>query len=133
MSHTIHQVPAAGSSMHTPLWHVISSTNYTQDHFRYIFTIFVYDPVTLTANEITTFKVMPDGNGLGILDVSPVIRDFLTEYYFPSGLTNPLLFATDNIKVQYQVFYREEYTVTGVPNNNFLVSTSILTEQLLDY
>jgi hypothetical protein len=116
MSFTIHQVPAAGSSLHSPLWHVIESSNVALDNFRYVFYLYYYDGVGY--QPITTCKIVPDGDN-GIIDVAPLVRNYLNNYYLPD-LAAPVLFDTDEIKVGYSIFYHEEYTVAGVPVDNYL-------------
>lgn len=113
MAYTIVSAPAETNStysLHTALWHVVTSSNSGQPDFRFVFDI-VIGGVT-----VARLKVLPDATGQGIVDVSRVVRSRIANYFAPRTdiIYSPFAINTDLIAVEYSVYYGEEYTTGGV-------------------
>lgn len=112
MAITVIQAPAQTASapgnvqsLHSPMWHVVSSTNVAQPDFRFVFEIYVGSGAVFAGK----MKVLPDSSGNGVIDVSRVVRSFLANYFAPITTASPFVINTDGISVPYIVAYGEEY------------------------
>jgi hypothetical protein len=109
MAITIASVPASYTSAHDALWHVVTSDNYTQTNFKYVFDVLVNGSI------IATTKVYPTDSGVGIIDIAPFVRN-----YFSSGFNDDgsgfVRYADGFLHVDYTIRYGEEYGGTTYPN-----------------
>lgn len=81
MSVTINQQPGTGASAHSPLYVHATSTNAGSTGFRYVFNVYV-NTVLVHVAKVAPY---PSGN-VGVLDVAPIVRSFITtSYLFPDG------------------------------------------------
>lgn len=97
--------------MHSPLWHVMSSTNSAQPDFR-----FILDVSVVGAAAPVRLKISPDAAGVGRIDVSRVIRAYLTNYFLPVTGFEPFVINTSAITLIYAVYYGEEYGGAEYPS-----------------
>jgi hypothetical protein len=102
-------VPGSYTSAHDSLWHIISSTNVAQSSFKYVF------DVQVGGATVATLKNYPDSGGYGVLDVAPIIRNYLGSGFNPSG-HSLLHYAGSFLFVDYAVAYGEEYGGTTYAN-----------------
>jgi hypothetical protein len=102
-------VPGSYTSAHDSLWHIISSTNVAQSSFKYVF------DVQIGGATVATLKNYPDSGGYGVLDVAPIIRNYLGSGFNPSG-HSLLHYAGSFLFVDYAVAYGEEYGGTTYAN-----------------
>lgn len=104
--------PANFASLHDDLWFVVSATNVTVDNFKYVFDVYV------SGDLVARSKVDPAPsaeNLYGIFNAAPIVRNYVTNYFEPSG--NSMQKCTsDNIKVVYSISYGEEVSGTLTPN-----------------
>jgi hypothetical protein len=103
------KVPDSYTSAHDSLWHIISSTNVAQSSFKYVF------DVQVGGATVATLKNYPDSGGYGVLDVAPIIRNYLGSGFNPSG-HSLLHYAGSFLFVDYAVAYGEEYGGTTYAN-----------------
>lgn len=102
MAITIVNTPATYSSMHDDLWFVASSTNAGTTNFK-----FVYD-VKVNGTTVARTKVFPNPSGTyGIFNASPIVRNYVTNYFEPSG-NSILVSSNDKLKVDYTIEIRED-------------------------
>ena len=110
MAITIQSGPASYTSAHDSLWHIVSSSNYSQSSFKYVF------DVQIGGITVATLKNFADSGNYGILDTGPIIRNYLGSGFNPSG--NSLLhYAGSFLFVDYTLSLGEEYggkTYTGL-------------------
>ena len=109
MAITIQSGPESYTSAHDSLWHIVSSTNVAQSSFKYVFDIQV------SSATVATLKNYPDSGNYGVLDVAPIIRNYLGSGFNPSG-SSVLQFAGSFLFVDYAVAYGEEYGGTTYAN-----------------
>ena len=102
MAITSESVPGSYTSAHDSLWHIVSSTNVAQSSFKYVFDIQV------SSATVATLKNYPDSGNYGVLDVAPIIRNYLGSGFNPSG-SSLLQYAGSFLFVDYEVIYGEEY------------------------
>ncbi len=87
MAITINSSPDIYSSVHAPLWFVLSSTNTGQTNFKYVCDIYV------GGNLVTRLKSFPQPTSTkGIFNVAPVIRNYWASYFKPDIVT-PSVFS----------------------------------------
>jgi hypothetical protein len=105
MAITQHQVPAAYSSAHEPLFYLVSSDNTAQANFKFVFE--VYDGAT----KLATVKQFPyPGTTKAAFDAHRIIQAYFNNLYFPgnsallSGVTHD-----GNFQKTITVKYGEEY------------------------
>lgn len=109
MAITSESVPGSYTSAHDSLWHIVSSTNVAQSSFKYVFDIQVGGAT------VATLKNYPDSGNYGVLDVAPIIRNYLGSGFNPSG--NSLLqYAGSFLFVDYTILFGEEYGNTTYAN-----------------
>ena len=109
MAITSESVPGSYTSAHDSLWHIVSSTNVAQSSFKYVFDIQV------SSATVATLKNYPDSGNYGILDVAPIIRNYLGSGFNPSG-SSVLQFAGSFLFVDYTILFGEEYGNTTYAN-----------------
>ena len=102
-------VPGSYTSAHDSLWHIVSSTNVAQSSFKYVFDIQV------SSATVATLKNYPDSGNYGVLDVAPIIRNYLGSGFNPSG-SSLLQFAGSFLFVDYTILFGEEYGGTTYAN-----------------
>ena len=109
MAITSVSVPGSYTSAHDSLWHIVSSTNVAQSSFKYVFDIQVGGAT------VATLKNYPDSGNYGVLDVAPIIRNYLGSGFNPSG-SSLLHYAGSFLFVDYTILFGEEYGGTTYAN-----------------
>lgn len=109
MAFTIIQSPGAEYSLHSALWHVVTSSNSAASDFRFVFDIQAVDQATATLVPLAIIKAVPDAAGYGRIDVSRIIRTYLESYFTPDASAPPLALDTNLWTVLYHIDYGEEY------------------------
>jgi len=94
--------PASYTSAHDSLWHIASSTNVAESSFKYVFDL------QIGGTTVATLKNYPDSGGYGVLDVAPIVRNYLGSGFNPSG-SSLLQFAGSFLFVDYTVLFGEEF------------------------
>lgn len=102
MAYASELVPASYTSAHDSLWHIVSSSNNSQSSFKYVFKI------QIGGTDIATLKNYPDSGGYGVLDVAPIVRNYLGSGFNPSG-SSLLHFAGSFLFVDYTINLGEEW------------------------
>lgn len=102
MAYASELVPASYTSAHDSLWHIVSSTNVAQSSFKYVFDIQV------SSATVATLKNYPDSGNYGVLDVAPIVRNYLGSGFNPSG-SSLLHFAGSFLFVDYTINLGEEW------------------------
>lgn len=102
MAITSESVPGSYTSAHDSLWHIVSSTNVAQSSFKYVF------DVQVGGATVATLKNYPDSGNYGVLDVAPIIRNYLGSGFNPSG-SSLLHYAGSFLFVDYTILFGEEY------------------------
>jgi len=102
MAYASELVPASYTSAHDSLWHIVSSSNNSQSSFKYVFKI------QIGGADIATLKNYPDSGGYGVLDVAPIVRNYLGSGFNPSG-SSLLHFAGSFLFVDYTINLGEEW------------------------
>ena len=77
MSVTINTNPAAGSSLHDTMWHVVSSDNSGVTDFKYVFDVWVNG-----VQKIRVKQFPEPSNGKGYFDAGPVVRNEMSYEWF---------------------------------------------------
>ena len=103
--------PASYTSAHDSLWHIASSGNSAQSSFKYVFDL------QIGGITVATLKNYPDSGGYGVLDVAPIVRNYLGSGFNPSG-SSLLQYAGSFLFIDYAVVYGEEYGGTTYLNLN---------------
>ena len=109
MAITITSSPGAYSSASDSMWVVCTSTNSTQSSFKYVFDLQV------SGTTVATIKVFPDQDGYGVLDTAPIIRNYFSSTFIPSG-SGLLQGASAGLQLNYTVNFGEEYGGTTYLN-----------------
>jgi len=112
MAITINSSPDIYSSLHAPLWFVLSSTNTTQTNFKYVCDVYVGG--TLVAR----LKSFPQPtSSKGIFNVAPIVRNYWASYFKPN-ITTPTAFSYtgSDIYVDYELKFGEQYDSTTYTN-----------------
>ena len=113
MAITTKTPPPSYTSAHDSLWHIVLSNNVTQSSFKYVF------DVQIGGADIATLKNYPDSDNYGVLDVAPIIRNYLGSGFNPSG-SSVLQYAGSFLFVDYTIIFGEEYggiTYTNVDSD----------------
>ncbi len=108
MAITINSSPDNYSSLHAPLYFVLSSTNTAQTNFKYVCDIYV------AGNLVARLKSFPQPvSSKGIFNVAPIIRNYWSSYFKPN-ITIPQAFSYkgSDIYVDFEVKFGEEYSGT---------------------
>jgi hypothetical protein len=95
-------VPPSYSSAHDSLWHIASSDNVAESSFKYVFDL------QIGGTTVATLKNYPDSGGYGVLDVAPIVRNYLGSGFNPSG-HSLLHYAGSFLFVDYTVLFGEEF------------------------
>lgn len=106
MAYYILASPSDSDSCHTPLWFRIGSDNAALTQFRFIIDVYVAGAVIPVR-----LKVLPDASYAGIVDVSRIVRSYVTNYFNPDSTNAPVYMDTDSIIIPYTVKFGEEYLV----------------------
>ena len=114
MAITINSIPASYTSAHDALWFVVSSDMVGSTNFKYIF------DVQINSATVASFKVYPDVNNLGILDVGPIIRNYFATQLVDDG-SGFVRNADGFLHVDYGIRYGEEYN--GIAQTNLTSGT----------
>lgn len=109
MAFTQNIVPASYTSAHDSLWHIVLSNNVAQSSFKYVFDLYI------GGQEVATLKNYPDSGTYGVLDVAPIVRNYLGSGFNPSG-SSLLQFAGSFLFVDYIIYLGEEYGGTTILN-----------------
>lgn len=109
MAITINSYPGAYSSITDSIWVVVSSSNYNQTSFKYVFDI------SVNSTRIATIKVFADSGNYGVLDVAPILRNYFSSGFNPSG-SGLLQNANANLHIDFTIAFGEEYNGTTYPN-----------------
>jgi hypothetical protein len=109
MAITSKTAPPSYSSAHDALWHIILSNNRTESSFKYVF------DVQVGGQSVATLKNFADSGGYGVLDVAPIVRNYLGSGFNPSG-HSLLHYAGSFLFIDYSIFYGEEYGGTTYLN-----------------
>lgn len=112
MAITINSSPDIYSSLHAPLWFVLSSTNTAQTNFKYVCDIYV------GGNLVTRLKSFPQPtSSKGIFNVAPVVRNYWASYFKPDVVTpSAFSYTGSDIYVDYELKFGEEYGGTTYTN-----------------
>lgn len=102
MAYASELVPASYTSAHDSLWHIVSSSNNSQSSFKYVFKL------QIGGTDIATLKNYPDSGGYGVLDVAPIVRNYLGSGFNPSG-SSLLHYAGSFLFVDYTINLGEEW------------------------
>lgn len=103
MAITIDSAPESYASMHGDLWHVVSSNNYTQTGFRYVFDITI-------SSETTRIKLYPDPvSGKGLFNAAAIVRQYVSSYFNPATTPTAFSYNGAGILVNYSISFGEEY------------------------
>lgn len=105
MAITINSSPDIYSSLHAPLWFVVSSTNTAQTNFKYVCDVYV------GGNLVTRLKSFPQPtSSKGIFNVSPIVRNYWASYFKPDIVTPSVFSYTgSDVYVEYELKFGEEY------------------------
>jgi len=95
-------VPASYTSAHDSLWFLANFDNKAQASYKYVFDVFV------NSLKVATLRNYPDAGGYGVVDVAPIVRNYLTSGFTPSG-SSLLHFAGSFLSVDYSVKTGEEW------------------------
>lgn len=114
MAITIESIPPSYSSAHDALWFVVSSNNVGLSNFKYVF------DVQVNSATVASFKVYPDVNHLGIIDVGPIVRNYFQSQLVDDG-SGFVRNADGFLHVDYGIRYGEEYE--GVTYTNLTSGT----------
>ena len=102
-------VPGSYTSAHDSLWHIVLSNNVAQSSFKYVFDLYI------GGQEVATLKNYPDSGTYGVLDVAPIVRNYLGSGFNPSG-SSLLHYAGSFLFVDYTILFGEEYGGTTYAN-----------------
>lgn len=112
MAITINSSPDNYSSLHAPLWFVLSSTNTTQTNFKYVCDVYVGGSL------VARLKSYPQPtSSKGIFNVAPVVRNYWASYFKPDIVTPSVFSYTgSDVYVDYELKFGEEYDSTTYTN-----------------
>ena len=95
-------VPPSYSSAHDSLWHIATSGNVSESSFKYVFDL------QIGGATVATLKNYPDSGSYGVLDVAPIVRNYLGSGFNPSG-SSVLQHAGSFLFVDYTLIFGEEW------------------------
>jgi hypothetical protein len=107
MAITVNQSPADGQSAHFPLWHVVNSDLVGSTNLRCLFDIYI-GGVFISRHKIYS---PPDIGVNFYFDAAPIVRAYIDRYFNPTNAFYS--WTTNDIYVEYQVQYGEQYTTSG--------------------
>lgn len=105
MAITINSSPDNYSSLHAPLWFVVTSNNTAQTNFKYVCDVYV------GGNLVARLKSFPQPtSSKGIFNVASVVRNYWASYFKPDIITPSVFSYTgSDIYVDYELKFGEEY------------------------
>ena len=127
MAITINSSPDNYSSLHAPLYYVVTSTNTAQTNFKYVCDIYV------NGNLITRLKSFPQPtSSKGIFNIASVVRNYWASYFKPD-IVSPSAFSYtgSDIYVDFVIKFGEEYG--GVTYLDLTTSTKRAYNYVQDY
>jgi hypothetical protein len=111
MAITITQSPESFASLHSDLWHVVTSNNTTQSNFKFVFDIYI------ASSLVARLKVFPDPTeDCGIVNVSNIVRNYWASYFKPPTTQTAFSYEGNDIYVDYEIKFGEEYNGTTYLN-----------------
>lgn len=112
MAITINSSPDNYSSLHAPLWYVVTSTNTGQTNFKYVCDVYI------SGNLVARLKNFPQPtSSKGIFNVAPIIRNYWASYFKPNISSQTVFSYTgSDIYVDYELKFGEEYNSTTYTN-----------------
>lgn len=112
MAITINSSPDNYSTLHAPLWFVLSSTNSGQTNFKYVCDVYV------GGNLVTRLKSFPQPtSSKGIFNVASIVRNYAASYFKPDIVTpSAFSYTGSDIYVDYELKFGEEYGGTTYTN-----------------
>ena len=127
MAITINSSPDNYSSLHAPLYYVVTSTNTAQTNFKYVCDIYV------NGNLITRLKSFPQPtSSKGIFNIASVVRNYWASYFKPD-IVSPSAFSYtgSDIYVDFVIKFGEEYG--GITYLDLTTSTKRAYNYVQDY
>ncbi len=110
MAITFVSQPLEFGSINDSIWTTASSTNSGTTNFKFVFDIKINNTL------VSRSKIFPrPTDSYGYYNVAPVVRNYITEYFEPSG-ASILVESNDKFKVPYKLEVGEE--VSGVVTTN---------------
>ena len=127
MAITINSSPDIYSTLHAPLWYVLSSTNTGQTNFKYVCDVYV------GGNLVTRLKSFPQPTSLkGIFNVATIVRNYSASYFKPDIVTpSAFSYTGSDIYVDYELKFGEEYG--GTTYTNLTTTTKRAYNYVQDY
>ena len=127
MAITINSFPGNYSTMHAPLWFVVSSTNTSQTNFKYVFDIYI------AGNLVARIKQFPQPvSSKGIFNAAPIVRNYWNSYFKPSiSPFTAVSYTGSDIYIEYEVKFGEEYN--GVTYTNLEEQSKFAYNYVQDY
>lgn len=111
MAITITQSPESFASLHSDLWHVVTSDNTAQSNFKFVFDIYI------ASSLVARLKVFPDPTeDCGIVNVSNIVRNYWASYFKPPTTQTAFSYEGNDIYVDYEIKFGEEYNGTTYLN-----------------
>ena len=102
-------VPNAMTPVNNPIFWTATSTNDTEPAFKFLVDIYINSVL------VKRFKISPEpttGNDLLTLDVSKVLRDYISRNLYTDAQTNGIISGESSF-LNYEIRFGEEYEVTG--------------------
>lgn len=115
MAIVVNSGPGSFASAHENLWHVVSSSNSGNPGFKYVF------DVKVNGSIIASLRNFPDNGGFGVIDVSPIIRNYASKVFATSG-SAILQNSGDLMSIEYTIDFGEDYggtTWTGLESRTY--------------
>lgn len=118
MAITVNSIPEDYASVHDDLWFVVDSTNKAQTNFKYVFDIYI------NAVQVARVKNFPDPSSTkGIINAGDIVRNYAKSYFTPNPVQTLFSSTGDDIYVEYEIKYGEEYG--GTLYTNLTVQTYV--------
>jgi hypothetical protein len=117
MAITINSTPEAYPSAHDDLYFVVTSNNYAQAGFKYVFDILI------SGTLVTRIKLFPDpATTKGIFNAGSVVRSYLAGYFKPNATTTAFAYTGNDLYINYEIRFGEDYngtTYTNLASGNY--------------
>jgi hypothetical protein len=117
MAITINSTPEAYPSAHDDLYFVVTSNNYAQAGFKYVFDILI------SGTLVTRIKLFPDpATTKGIFNAGSVVRSYLNGYFKPNATTTAFAYTGNDLYINYEIRFGEDYggtTYTNLASGNY--------------
>lgn len=111
MAITVNSVPEAYASAHDDLWYVVTSTNVASSNFKFVFDVYV------NSVQVARVKQYPDPtSSKGYFNAANIIRNYLSSYFKPNATQTLFSYDGNDIYVDYEIKYGEEYGGTTYTN-----------------